>query len=663
MEYRGVAYYPEYWPEERWDEDIRLMVGAHINMVRVGEFAWSAMEPAEGEYTLDWLHRLVRKMGDAGINILMCTPTAAPPAWLTTQYPEANLVQESGVRAEHGNRRHYCPTNPVYRKYSCLISDVLSRELSSYPNVVCWQLDNEFGPEHGWCHCEHCQSQFRTWLRKRYGSLDELNKRWGTRFWSVEFTSWEQIRLGIAGSYPSILLDTKRFRSDCFIDLAMEQATVIRANHPEAMVVTNGMGPLFESIDYYDLFSSLDRACDDMYFDIATMDGNALAMDIFRGYKPNTPFWVTETGSGALTCDKSPKPEQVRAWAFSALAHGCEAYCFFRWRTCPSGQEQELQGILEYTGKPRRRYEAVRATYADLEQIWPMLESEPLPNAEVAMIYDHDVEQAYSSTRVGGYVQFHKRFIDIHKTLYDRNVPVDVVPPGRDLSGYKVVALPSVPIVSDDFAVRLREFVAAGGTILSLPQLACRDANNNYLAECPPVGINDLFGLRVEGGTYLRSAVGPDESMWVPIANCVDQTPSVEITLGSGSVTGKTESWMEDIEIEGGTVLGKYTDNDFEGCPFLIENRRGSGRTIYCGSYPDVELLTSIVEYALAESGVALGPDTPEWVESLRRGRYTFVINHTGEPVEVAVDANQAVMGTYSEGKAILPPYGVCILE
>ena len=188
MKYRGVAYYPEYWPEERWEEDIRLMRAAHINLVRVGEFAWTPMEPAEGRFTLDWLHRLVAGMGAAGINVLLCTPTATPPAWLTEQYPDVLLVREDGSRAEHGRRRHYCPTSPTYRHYSQRITETLSREFARYPNVVAWQLDNEFGPEYSFCHCAHCQGQFHAWLQRRYGTLEELNARWATRFWSMEFT-------------------------------------------------------------------------------------------------------------------------------------------------------------------------------------------------------------------------------------------------------------------------------------------------------------------------------------------------------------------------------------------------------------------------------------------------------------------------------------------
>jgi len=662
MKYRGVAYYPEYWPEARWDEDIRLMREAHINLVRVGEFAWTPMEPAEGCYTLDWLHRLVQQMGAAEINVLLCTPTATPPAWLTSAYPEVLLVRENGERAEHGRRRHYCPTNPTYRQFSRRITDVLSREFAQYANVVAWQLDNEFGPEYSFCHCASCQAQFRVWLQRRYGSLEELNRRWATRFWSMEFSAWEQIKLAKNDFYSATMLDSKRFWSESFVDFAVEQTDIIRANHPGAIVTTNGMGPIYEPINYYDLFSFLDVAADDLYFDIATMDGDAMALDIYRNYKPGKAFWITETGSGALSADKVPTAGQLRAWAFSALARGCEAYNIFRWRTCLSGQEQELQGVIEVSGKPRRRYAAVQALFAELEALWPRFADEPLPTAEVAIINDYDVNWGYKSARINVHVQFDRRFQQAYRACFERNVPVDVIPPDRALDGYKVVVLPSLMMVSDELAARLRAFTAAGGTLVSLPQLACRDFNDNYLPACPPVGLTDLFGLRVESGMYLRNFTGPDQALWVPKQNFADETPAVRVMLAGGEVIGMTESWMEDIELDGGTAAGVFTDNDFAGQPFLVEHRPGNGRTLYLAAYPSPELLGAIIADALTSAGVPLGPSTPPWVEVLHRGPYTFAINHTADPVSVPLPAGDVVTGTYRDGQAQLAGHDVCVL-
>lgn len=663
MKYRGVAYYPEYWPESRWDEDIRLMQEAHINLVRIGEFAWAAMEPAEGEFTLDWLHRLVRKMEVAGINVMLCTPTATPPAWLTQQYPDVRLELVDGRRMEHGTRRHYCPTNQIFRHFSRRITFQLSQEFGNYRNVVAWQLDNEFGPEGGVCFCPNCQAQFRSWLRRRYGTLANLNAGWQTRFWSVEYSSWEQVKLGHGDHYSSVKLDSSRFMSDCYVDFAREQTGIIRRDDPDALVITNGMGPIFEPIDYYQMFDFLDRACDDLYFDIATMDGNALALDLYRNIKPGTPFWITETGSGALSADKVPAAGQFRAWAFSALARGSEAHCFFRWRTALSGQEQELQGILEYSGRPRRRYQAVKELFTEMKSLETVLADMPLPTAEVAIINDYQTLWGYKASRIGPQVQYMQRFHHLYKALFDANIMTDVIPPERELSGYKVVILPPVLIANEQLAKRLRDFVHAGGTLISYPQLFQRDQCDNYLPAAAPVGLTDIFGLRVEGGTYLTSYVEAQEALWVPEKCSHDLTPKVEFQLNDVTHHGKVAAWMEDIELDGGTALGHFRDADFAGCPALVANQYGEGKSYYFAGFPDDELLRPVLDHALAAAGVFRGPETAEYVEVVERGEYLFVINHRAEETVVEISASAVFVGVYQQGAAHLPPYGVCLLK
>ena len=662
MRYRGVAYYPEYWPEERWAEDIRLMRAAHINLVRVGEFAWTALEPSEGRFTLDWLQRLIEQMGAADIAVMLCTPTATPPAWLTDQYPEVRLVGEDGRPREHGRRRHYCPTSPVYRRHARRITEAMGRKFGRHANLVAWQIDNELGPESGWCHCANCQAQFRAWLQQRYGTLEELNRAWATRFWSVEYTEWGQMRLAQGDMYSAALLDTQRFRSDTFIDFAADQARVIRCQQPRAVITTNGMGPLYEAINYYDLFGLLDVAADDLYFDIATMDGNALALDAYRNYKPNKAFWINETGSGVVSHDKCPTAGQLRAWAFSALARGCESYCFFRWRTCLSGQEQELQGVLEYSGRPRRRYAAVQALYAELEALWPRVSQLPLPAPAVAILLDYQVLWGYRASRIDSHVQYTRLFHEVYRAFYTRNVPVDILPPVRDFSGYALVVLPSMLVIDAELAERLHAYVQAGGMVLALPQLATRDRNDNYLPACAPAGLRDLFGLRVEGGMYLTNTTGPDEALWVPQAHRTVETPAVQCTLAGGAVAGTVRTWMEDIELEGGEARGVYHDNDFAGAPFLVAHRYGQGHTLYCGAYPGAELLPLIVNDALQRAGVSAPPALPTHVEILRRGDHTFLINHRNEPVTVPLSAREVVVGNYQDGQALLGPYDVCVL-
>ena len=661
IKHRGAAYYPEFWPEERWDEDIRLMKEAGINLIRIGEFAWTAMEPSEGQFTLDWLHRIVAKLGEAGINVLLCTPTAAPPAWLTTQYTQTLLVRRDGRRAAHGARRHYCPTNEIYRGHVRRITERLSREFACHDNIIAWQIDNEIGPEMSYCHCDHCSARFRAWLHSRYGTLEALNEAWQTRFWSVTFTEWQQIHLQMESGYPSIELDMRRFYSDSYIDFARYQAEIIRTNHPQAKITTNMVAPpLLPYIDYYKMALLFDIIADDLYFDIGTMDANALACDFLRCLGPSQSFWLTETGISALLARKLPDPRQVRAWAFSALARGSEAHIFFRWRTCPAGQEQDLQGILESSGKPHRRYETVRSLFAEMARLEPDLIGLPVPQAEVAMILSYDVLWAYESTRIGTEVQYVSHFQSLYKLLFDGKVLTDIIPPDRDLSQYRLVILPSLCISDEDFIKRLRAFVTNGGVVIASPQLANRNANNNYVS-CPtPAALTDLFGLEVASHTYLDSAVGPDEALWAPVPNIVEEVVTVCLATG---IEGKASRYMEDLTLAGGQVMGTYTDNLFAGCPAVVRHETGKGCAWYLAAYLDQRLMNEVLSQALSSAGVIMGPVTPPWVEIIRRGDITFIINHGRDVAEINLGSGLALIGTIGDGKVRLGPLDVAVIR
>lgn len=666
MKYRGVAYYPEYWPEDRLGEDVRLMKDANINIARVGEFAWARMEPEEGQFTLGWLHRVVEELGAAGIDVMLCTPTATPPAWLTANYPDTLLVTADGVRLAHGRRRHGCPLSKTYRQHTERIVDKLTRDFSKYPNVVAWQIDNEVGSESGFCHCPACQEDFRRWLRDRYGTIEELNRRWGTGFWSMDYSDWSQVRLGKAGSdYPSHVLDSRRFWSWSFVDFVRHQADIIRRNHPSANVNTNMMGPIYPEINYFDLAPHIDVAPDDWYFDIGTMDVSAFAMNIFRSYKPGRAFWLAETGTAALKPGKNPLEAQFRAWAWHAIARGNEAHFIFRWRTCPSGQEQELFGVLEFSGLAGRRHKATGKMFAEMERLEAELQAAPLPTADVAIVLDYDVIWGYDSSFVAEQVQYNFHVYDLHRLLYHRNVLADIIPPSRDLSEYKVVILPSVAIIDEDFARRLGEFVRSGGVVFATPQLACRDRNNNYITARPPAGLNDLFGLYVDGGTYLNSAAGPDEAIWRPVPNWRDVEVGVRLDTKAGDAEGKAIRWMEEVSLAGGKAIAVFEEDQYKGCPAVVENRSGSGVAIYAAAYFDDALTDVLIGRALDAAGVAALPETPQWVEIVRRGRLTFVINNRDETVEVPLPLKDAdaLLGEYADGVCRLEPFGVCLLK
>ncbi|MBA3847706.1 MAG: beta-galactosidase trimerization domain-containing protein, partial [Planctomycetes bacterium] len=242
-----------------------------------------------------------------------------------------------------------------------------------------------------------------------------------------------------------------------------------------------------------------------------------------------------------------------------------------------------------------------------------------------------------------------------------RHVGVDVVGPDRDLSTYRLVVLPSQAIVDPGLAARLRAFVAAGGTLLSLPQLACRDANAAYLPAPPPVGLEDVFGLRVVGGTYLRSFVRPDEALFFPAQRAGTDRPRLAARFAHGGREHQVEAWMEDLELVGATALAAFTDDLFAGAPAITENRHGAGRAVYVAGYPTDDLLDDLVAHLIAGGALAAGPTTPRWVEIVRRGDLIVIVNHRGEAVEVPMRADEVLVGTCADGVARLGAYDVFV--
>ena len=662
MKYRGVAYYPEYWPKERWDEDIRLMKEANINIVRIAEFAWSSLEPKEGVYTFEWLHDIISRLEKENIDVILCTVTATPPAWLTYKYPEICRVEANGYQHKHGMRRHYCPSNDEFIGFSSAITEKMSTDFAHHKNIVAWQLDNELG---GDCYCESCQEKFRQHLKDKYKTIENLNNCWKTKFWSIEFSDWAEVRME-EGQFvhSSIRVECKRFRSDSYTNLADSQRTILRKYFPDAIIETNGMGPIFDPIDYYDMFKDLDVACDDLYFDISTMDLNTLALDVFRQLKPDQEFWLTETCSGALDESKTPDPKRLREWAFTSLAHGCNGYCFFRWRTCLSGQEQELQGLIEYNGLPQRRYKAVKDLFAELKNLEPLIEKCPLPTAEVAIINDYHNNFAYQSTRVNTHLKYSEMIYDVYNVLYHNNIPVDVIPLTRDLSRYKAIIMTGQMYIDEVSIKKLYDFVKNGGTLISGPQLSMRDVFNNYYPATAPVGLNELFGVNSLGGMYLRDYTGNNEAMFSPKAMYKDTTVTIQSGDNNTIPDGRAKLWMEEIETIGAKVIANYKDDIYIGCPAATINKYGDGKAVYLATFFDEKFLKDVLTHILEGANVGIKyTDMPKWVEIYPRGEYIFVINHTNLEHTVHIDATSSIIGSYNDGVVVLPAYGVTILK
>jgi len=344
--YLGTAWYPEQWPESRWDADLALMEQAHIRFVRITEFAWSTMEPTEGDYRFDWIDHAIAAAAKHHIYVVLGTPTPAPPAWLTQKYPETLRIKEDGRQDEHGNRQQFNFANPKYRELARGIAEKMAQRYGHNPNVIGWQIDNEYanasyGPD--------VQKQFQDWLKAHYVTLDNLNTRWTTAYWSQTYTDWSQIPIEEKEGNPGLLLSWKRFVSDTWRSYQKNQLDVIRANSDHRQFITTNMMGWFDGYDHYTVSQDLDLASWDDYVGRGHLDPyrNGAAHDLTRGFLRKN-FWVMETQPGFVnwspvntTLDKG----EVRAMAWHDIGHGADAVSYWQWRSDLSGQE-ELHGTL-----------------------------------------------------------------------------------------------------------------------------------------------------------------------------------------------------------------------------------------------------------------------------------------------------------------------------
>jgi beta-galactosidase len=648
----GVCYYPEHWPRDRWPIDAQMMREAGIEIVRIGEFAWKLMEPAEGSFEWEWLDEAISTLAAAGLKVVLCTPTAAPPAWLTHDYPDVLPVDAQGRTRNSGTRRHYCPTNRTYRQHSERIVRAMAQRYGQHPSVVGWQIDNEFGCHNtARCYCSECTVAFQAWLKRKYGTLDALNKAWGAVFWSQTYGRWEEVRLPNltpTGANPSHLLDYARFASDSTVAYQQLQVDLLR-EHAAGQFVTTNMLADFEDLDYHDLARPLDFIAWDSYptghaeFQGETLylpgkPGRAYAFDAddpyttgfchakARGVK-QAPFWVMEQQCGPINWslfNTLVRPGTVRLWTWHALAEGAEAVVYFRWRAARFGFEQHHSGLLHHDATPATGYGELLAMRAEREAMEAMCAQRAA--SEVAVLLDYDDLWALQ-------VQPHRKDFAYPRSLFlfwrafeKSGIPADVVSPQADLARYKIVVAPTAFLIDEASAARLDAYVRSGGTPLIGVRSGFKTASNLVTDQALPGALHDLVGATVTDWGSLPPGVGFGLATDLP------------------GLVGQATTWIESLAPEDGTTaLAHYTDGPFSGSAALTEHGAGAGRTFYLGWYPTEAQASAVLRHLAAAAGVTLLADElPDGVVATRRGPYTLLLNFT-EDVQAVRIAGQAV--------------------
>lgn len=663
MFYFGVDYYPEHWPEERWTEDAQLMAEAGFNVVCLAEFAWSRMEPQEGQYDFDWLDRAISILASHDIRIVLGTPTASPPPWLMAKYPDIFRVREDGRRVTFGNRREYCPNNPVYHAYTRRIVTQMAEHYADHPAVIGWQIDNEFGDR---CYCPICAQAFQEWLQSRYTSLDALNQKWGTVFWSHVYTDWDQIPVPLTtgGSpNPGLALDFYRFSSDSYVAYQQVQTDILREMCPDHFVTHNFHGFHYDRLNCFDLARDLDFVAWDNYRRTgwllqAEVDFSyaALAHGAMRGLKRQN-FWVMEQQAGQGGWEMvsvAPRPGELRLWAYQSIAHGADAILFFRWRTARFGTEQYWHGLLDHDGHAGRRYQGIKRMGAEISRVGEQIVGSTV-KPSVAMILSYDSRFAFQIQANNPQFSYLGHFHQVYRALHEHHVPIDVVAPIADLSSYKLVVAPALHVVSDAAAENLKRFVEAGGVLIVTPRTGVKDEANAVVNRRLPGLLAELCGVEVE--EY--------DSLGADMHNELEFTPPELASNPPVSVS----VWCDVLRPKSASVVARYTQDYYAGKPAITLNRFGQGQVVYVGTMGDARLYETLAGWLLNLVGVQAILAVPKGVEVTERWqgnrRLLFVLNHTDREQEVALDGRHTDLLDGSaalEGRGTVAPRDVLIL-
>lgn len=637
----GVCYYPEQWPEDRWAEDARRMKELGLTYVRIGEFAWSRLEPRPGQLDLGWLDRALETLGGAGLRVILGTPTATPPKWLVDQTAMLAVGRDGRPRG-FGSRRHVCFSSGEYAAECRRVVTLLGERYGRSDAVAGWQIDNEYGcHDTVRCYCARCRDALRGFLRRRHGSIDALNRAWGNVFWSMEYGAFEEIELPnltVTEANPAHWLDFYRFASEQVAAFNQAQVDILRRLSPGRLLAHNYMGFTTE-FDHFQVAASLDVAgwdsyplgfTDELPLDPETKrrygrtghpDVAAFHHDLYRAVGRGR-WWVMEQQPGPVNWashNPAPSPGVVRLWTWEALAHGAEVVSYFRWRQAPFGQEQMHAGLNRPDFQPDEGYFEV----ARVAREAPGVPLEPTARAGVALVFDYEADWVLSIQPQGREVSYKMEVLRWYGAARRLGFDVDIVAPGQDLSGYGLVLVPALPIVRE--AAR-QAFAASDAEVVFGPRSGSKTEHFQIPEGLPPGPLRSLVPVVVKRVESLA--------------------PGWTVPLAWGGRRYEARLWLEHVEAEQ-AVQAHFGD---EGRPAVIS----AGRFHYLACVTDDTFLIDWIERLALDAG--LSPlRLPPGGRLRRRGGVTFALNSAAE----AWRAPAPPGAVFVLGEELVPPCGV----
>jgi beta-galactosidase len=649
----GSAWYPEQWPEDRWNADLDLMQKAHMHMVRVGEFAWTALEPQEGHYDLDWLERAINLAGKHGIYVILGTPSAAPPVWMAKKYPDILMTDANGKRYEGATRNRYNWSSTRYREFVRQIDERLSQRFGHNPYVIGWQIDNEYARA---SFDADTQAQFHTWLQRRYGTIERLNQAWTTAYNNQTYSDWSDVPLvsGDAGNNPGLWLDSKRFISDSLRGYQRVQIDAIRKYaEPRQKITTNMMG-WFDLYDHYTVGQDLDI----ISWDNPQVSGefqplrNGATHDLMRGLKGEN-YWVMEStagprggGNASAMLDKG----EMRLAMWSYIGHGADLISYWQWRDALNGGEQNHGTIVDVDGKPDPIYAEIAQVGEEFEKTGPALQGTHV-EAQVAILHSYPSRWTINWQKMNPAYDPIDELMSYYTPLRELGYSVDIVPPERDLSRYKLVIAPGLAVLTQAEADNLARYVQHGGHLLLGQRSAMKDEHDSRWPQRQPGPLRSLLGAHVEQFMALNNPV----------------------TVSGDWGESKAQLFAEQLATDADDVkvLMRYHApySWLDGQPAAVSRSVGNGATVYLGAWMDESITKRAVQSLLSESGARPDLfDVPEGVQVYRRtgsNRDVFIVENNSQKTQtVPLPFSMRSLQTDQTMTSLnLPVHGVALLE
>ncbi len=619
--YYGAAYYPEAWNFETVEQDIEYMKEANMNVVRVAEFAWSIMEPREGEFQFDWLHGLIEVLHENGIDVVLGTPTATPPAWLGEKYPEIYRVNEDGTQQTHGARKNYNYSCDTYRVKCRVIVDKMAREFGQKPGVIAWQTDNEFSVHYDFS--DETRAKWHAWLKKEYETIDKLNEKWCTVLWSQSYNHFGQVPMPVSyvWHHPSLRMAWYRFTNEEIDSFQLEQIHAIK-KHSGLPVTHDGMPG--QTINYEMLFDDLDFMAVNNYHSFEAYDRIQSNYDRMRGYHmgyhwlfENAPNYSGGGRKGQTWFVHQPVGGmQAAIWMNYAL--GGQGAMFWLFRQHWAGQEMPHGSIISSWGKPAANFDALKELGNNLKSNSDFLMENPVAPAKAAIFWSHENLQGFRIEEYANGIHYYNDWTyRFYRPLADQFIHRDVLGPAQEIQSYQLLFAPMMPYIPNGLRKELRAWVEKGGILVLGPMSGYRTREWTSFKDHAMGALEDWIGIHVD----TRIPIGASRRE-AEVPFMLEFASNLEIPDAEASL------WSEALSTEKGTVLATYKTGMHSGEPAIIENKVGEGMVVVLGTDPGEVAYGKLASHYAGELGIQpMASGDKGIVVSPRGGEGQVIIN------------------------------------